>query len=399
MHIEQKQMVDHTLDEKWLLIGTLLSNIGNSMIWPVSTLYMTGQLHQSFMTAGLVLMIGSMISVFGSFIGGQLFDHWQPYKALLVTIAIIFLAVASLIFWNGWPMFAILIWVANFGMGIELTLVNAYATTIRSEKTRVVFNNLYIVLNVGMVLGTLVVGYLFDYGFYLLMIISSFIYLLLWLVVFFKFNVSVDIPTVPVVRTDRHTNLTPKKLQLTPLLIAIGALLFITYLSYILWETVMAPHMKTLGMPTRNYADLWMINGITIILFQRVISNWANKHRYEVSILIGSVIFASSFFFLIFVQDFWQIVIVFELLTVGEMLQSPQVPAWVAQMTPQSVAGQAQGFVTMMISSGRVVGPLYSGFMMDRGWMRALFLSVFIMMILISGGLFMMTFKQNKKHT
>ncbi len=81
-------------------------------------------------------------------------------------------------------MFAILIWVANFGMGIELTLVNAYATTIRSEKTRVVFNNLYIVLNVGMVLGTLVVGYLFDYGFYLLMIISSFIYLLLWLVVF-----------------------------------------------------------------------------------------------------------------------------------------------------------------------------------------------------------------------
>ncbi len=90
MHIEQKQMVNHTLDEKWLLIGTLLSNIGNSMIWPVSTLYMTGQLHQSFMTAGLVLMIGSMISVFGSFIGGQLFDHWQPYKALLVTIAIIF---------------------------------------------------------------------------------------------------------------------------------------------------------------------------------------------------------------------------------------------------------------------------------------------------------------------
>jgi MFS family permease len=85
------------------------------------------------------------------------------------------------------------------------------------------------------------------------------------------------------------------------------------------------------------------------------------------------------------VNTFWQIVLVFELLTLGEMLQSPQVPAWVAQITPKEVAGQAQGFVSMMISSGRVVGPIYSGVMMDHGWTNMLFLSVFIVMIIITG--------------
>lgn len=379
------------LNEKWLLLGTLLSSTGNSMIWPVMTLYITGVLNQSFTTAGVVLMIGAMVSLFGSFVGGKLFDHWRPYVAMVMTSIIILAAVASLIFFNKWPLFAILIWIANFGMGIEQTLVNSFATTVPGQKTRVIFNNMYIVLNIGVVLGTLAVGYLFDYGFSLLMIISTAIYFGLMLIIITKFNVSFDADDIidVVANNEKEQVSKPemarKKFKLTPVLIAIGALLFITYLSYMLWETVMAPHMKTLGMPTRNYADLWMINGITIIVLQKFVSNWANKHPYHVSVILGSVIFALSFFFLIFVNTFWQIVLVFELLTLGEMLQSPQVPAWVAQITPKEVAGQAQGFVSMMISSGRVVGPIYSGVMMDHGWTTTLFLSVFIVMIIITG--------------
>lgn len=393
------------LDEKWLLFGTLLSNTGNSMIWPVTTLYMTGVLHQSFTMAGLVLMVGSLISMVGSFVGGKLFDNWRPYEAMVITSFIILVAVSSLIIWNGWPVFAFFIWLANFGMGAEQTLVNSFATTIPGEKTRIVFNNMYIVLNIGVVLGTLAVGYLFDYGFNLLMMISSALYFTLMLIIATKFN-------VPVVRTNTDATgvTTPEetekvssvgapdqRFRLTPVLVAIGALLFITYLSYMLWETVMAPHMKSLGMPTRNYADLWMINGVTIILLQKFVSNWANRRPYQVSVILGSIIFSSSFFFLIFVKEFWQIVLVFELLTIGEMLQSPQVPAWVAQITPKEVAGQAQGFVSMMISSGRVIGPIYSGTMMDRGWMKMLFLSVFIIMLIITALLAITMAKRTKK--
>ncbi|MDI6553951.1 MFS transporter [Leuconostoc falkenbergense] len=386
------------LNEKWLLFGTLLSNTGNSMIWPVTTLYMTGVLHQTFTTAGIVLMIGSIISMIGSFVGGKLFDHWRPYEALLITSFIILIAVSSLIVWNDWPAFAGLIWLANFGMGVEQTLVNSFATTVPGEKTRIVFNNMYIVLNIGVVLGTLAVGYLFDYGFSLLMIISSVLYFFLMLIIATKFNVPITHVRGETVIVDSatatvETNQVRPTFRLTPLLVGIGALLFITYLSYMLWETVMAPHMKALGMPTRNYADLWMINGITIILLQKVVSGWANKHPYQVSVILGSLIFASSFFFLMFVKEFWQIVLVFELLTIGEMLQSPQVPAWVAKITPKEVAGQAQGFVSMMISSGRVIGPIYSGIMMDRGLMNMMFLSVFMMMLLITASLAWTIFK------
>ena len=70
------------LDEKWLLFGTLLSNTGNSMIWPVTTLYMTGVLHQSFTMAGLVLIVGSLISMVGSL---SLIHISEPTRRLMAS--------------------------------------------------------------------------------------------------------------------------------------------------------------------------------------------------------------------------------------------------------------------------------------------------------------------------
>ncbi|WEV54559.1 MFS transporter [Leuconostocaceae bacterium ESL0723] len=379
------------LNERWLLLGVLLSNTGNSMIWPITTLYMTGPLHQSFTAAGLVLMVGSLISIVGAYLGGWLFDHWYPRLALALAAGIAGLALLAIVIWNSWPVYAILLWISVFGMGMIQTLINAYGTKIDGPKTRVVFNNMYIVLNIGVVLGTLAVGYLFDYGFTYLMALAGLIYLALLVLSLCVFRInpagqSQSSPEPADAAKGRPAQ--KERFRLTPLLVWIGALLFIMYLSYMLWESVMAPHMRNLGMPTSNFADLWMINGITIIVFQKFVSNWANRRPYRISVLLGSVIFASSFFFLVFTEQFWQIVIVFELLTVGEMLASPQLPAWVAQITPASVAGQAQGFVSMMISAGRVVGPVYAGVMMDAGMMNTLFLSVLVAMLVVCLGLY-----------
>ncbi|CAK8054854.1 MDR family MFS transporter [Eupransor demetentiae] len=389
------------LTEKWLLLAVLLSNTGNSMIWPITTLYMTSTLHQTFTTAGLVLMIGASINILGAFVGGKLFDHWDPHRSLVIAGIIATSMVTALIFWNGWPVFAILIWLANFGMGAIQTLVNAYATTLPGKSTRVIFNNMYIVLNIGVVLGTLAVGYLFDYGFWILMAIAAALYFFLLVLSFAIFRLPADNEVIEEVSASDETapaaDQPVKKFRIDSLLAWIGALLFITYLSYMLWETIMAPHMKALGLPTRNYADLWMINGVTIIIFQKPISNWANRNSYRISVILGALIFATSFLLMPFVKEFWQIVLVFELLTVGEMLESPQVPAWVSQITPPAVAGQAQGFVSMMISSGRVVGPIYAGVMMDHGLMNQLFLSVFFGMLVIIAGLYWITGRKSEK--
>ena len=64
--------------------------------------------------------------------------------------------------WHSWPVFALfmLLIVCRW----SITLCNAYATTIQSIDTRKVFNFQYLFMNVGVVAGTAIVGFLFDYG-------------------------------------------------------------------------------------------------------------------------------------------------------------------------------------------------------------------------------------------
>lgn len=396
------------LSERWLLTANLITNTGNSMIWPVTTLHMTVSLGQDLTTSGIVIFFSSLLNICGAFIAGKLFDFWRPYLSLIGANLIALVSLIALFFHNGWPIFAILMMTASFGIGATTTLLNAYATTIRGKNTRVIFNNMYIVLNVGVVIGTLAVGYLFDYGFKWLMLLAASLFFILLVVSTFVFNVNTDMtyeeeaepatgsekaePIKHIVPVDKE----PAKFTMTPLLWCLAAFLFVIYLSYMLWETVMAPHMRSIGISTRHYADLWVLNGLTIILFQKIISNWANKHPYRLSVISGGFVFASSFILMLFVNQFWQIVLVFELLTLGEMLASPQVPAWVAQLTPKEVSGQAQGFVSIMISLGRMVGPLYGGIMLDHGWFNPLFFSVFIAMILANMGLLIMARKKRE---
>lgn len=368
-----------SLKQIWLLIANLLASTGYAMIWPVTTLYMTGKLNQTYTMAGVVLMITSIMSIIGAYIGGRLFDKCNPFKVTFVISILLFINVFLLQIWNLWPVFAVMIWLFSFGNGLLSTMFNSYAATMPGDKTRIIFNNMYIVLNVGVVLGTLSVGYLYDYGFARLMTLSTIIYGVLIVIIAIHFREPVkDVSE----KEEEENEETADKFKKTPLILGIGLLLFITYMAYILWETVMAPYMRNMGLPTSNYADLWVLNGLTIILFQKLVSAWANKYDYRVSILLGTVIFASSFIVLIFAKDFIGIVIAFEILTFGEMLQSPQVPAWIAQMVPKELTGRAQGYVSMMISAGRMAGPIFSGVLMDAGYMREMFISVFIIMIL-----------------
>ena len=36
------------IELKWLLLGMFLGSIGNSFVWPLTTIYMHQQLHESF---------------------------------------------------------------------------------------------------------------------------------------------------------------------------------------------------------------------------------------------------------------------------------------------------------------------------------------------------------------
>ena len=69
-----------------VLIYSLLLNSGAALMWPLITVYMHNNLHESLTVAGIVMFIMSCFMVLGNYLGGIFFDRWSPYKSALISI-------------------------------------------------------------------------------------------------------------------------------------------------------------------------------------------------------------------------------------------------------------------------------------------------------------------------
>lgn len=371
---------------KWVALASLLNNTGAAFLWPLTTMYMHNYLHESLTTAGVVMLLMSICMMVGNYLGGWLFDHWDQYQTAVLGVTISTVAIFTLIFAHGWPWFAVLMMLNSLGDGINMTIVNSYGSLVSDHSSRYVFNYIYMAFNVGVVIGTLAVGVLLPISVVLVFTVATVFYFLLALVVVFALKVRVPLPP----KTPRpREKLASRSHQQALVLIWLILLNFVTiHLSYSLWESVMAVHMTNMGIPFYAYSLLWTLNGVLIIVGQPLVNKLSPYVRLSSQIMVGILIFASSFLLLIFARNLWAFVLDFVLLTIGEMASFAGLPAWIAQLTTVNKAGHYQGLLNIMMSIGRAIGPLYGGFVIDHGNYQELFISVFLLMTVTLGGVF-----------
>ena len=358
---------------KWLFLASLLNNTGSSLLWPLITVYVHDNLHESLTVAGIVMFFVSLSMMAGNYCGGWLFDHWQPYKAAAATVLVATAAAIALIFWHGWPLFAVLLCIISFADGSSMTIINAYGAAVSTRSTRYVFNALYMALNVGVVIGTLLVGVLLPISATLTFTVTAVAYLVFTLVTLLTFN-------VPVQKAKKsaaaHAGGQSSAAGIH-LVYALCLCLVMVYLSYALWETVMAVRITDMGIPFFAYSLLWTMNGAIIVIFQPFMPNLAKVMKLRTQIEVGIAIFAFSFVVLTFARSFALFALSFVILTVGEMTGIPAVPAYIAKLTDPKETGKYQGMPNIAMSIGRAIGPFCGGVVIDQFNYEVLFLAAF----------------------
>ncbi len=373
----------------YIYLEYLIGNAASAMTWPVTSLYLHDYLHQSFFVTGIVLMFGSIVSMIASWVAGLMFDHWRPYHSFLISLFLALFGSLMMFFFHVWPVYAIWLMLLNFGIGMFQTLINSYGSHIAAANPKKFFSNMAIMLNIGTVIGTFFGTWIFDkLNIQGMMFLGIIFYLLMLVIAIIFFRIKIrPIAEIPKDKQGLH-------LHYSHLLLAIGALTMMTYLTYQFWETVMSPHMVSLGMTIEQYGYLWTINGIVIIVFQNWVTKVTRNWSLRKSVVIGTMIFAVTFPPLIWADQFWEMVIITIVLVAGEMLFSPGTTTWVSKIVPEQFQGQGMAFVSAAISLGRSIGPLYAGIFMDRGWIFALFMSSFAALIFLDGLVFVLGKKQ-----
>lgn len=351
---------------KWLGGLAFLNNVGYSCVWPVTTIHMHNQLHQSLVLAGVVLLCYSSANVIGSIAAGSRFDRGHTFGLNLFGQLITLLAVTLLIFMHGWPSYPILLCIFGFGNGWILTLINSMGTRVKKYPSVKVFNQLYLAENIGLVVGTGLTGFIYEQGIGWLFVLIAGIYLVSLIIVGIKFAKVELHGECPVRQTvDAPADLTGKRNLFVIIVLLLG--LVVVWVMYEQWMSNLAVYLARFGISTGRYGMLWTINGVLIIIFQLLL-DWIGRYHatLDLQVILGSFFMAGSFMLLLFAAHYGQFVLAMVVLTLGESLLIPGVPAYVNRLSPVVQKGRGQGMVNAFSSLGKALGPLFGGLVIER---------------------------------
>lgn len=359
---------------RWLLLGEFLGSFGNSFIWPLTTIYMHNQLHQSLTTAGIVLMLYSGANAVGSTLAGPLFDRYAPQRLLLGGIGGAVMVMAALVLWNGWPVYPILLTLFGFFNGWIITLINAYGTLVASRGSRVVFNRLYVTNNLGVVGGTMVAGPLYQFT-------GNQVAPMFAVTIVLYFAYALTVARFLTVSSHGSVDRAQPRFQPTPfpksnrvMIITLFIAMALIWVTYTQWSSNLSVYLTGQGISMARYSFLWTINGLLILVFQPIINRITQHVKTPYNIVyLGALACGGSFLILLIAHSYWLFVLGMAVLTLGEATAFPTVPALINTLTPVHYKGQYQGLLNTYISVGKAVGPVVGGLIITATSYRWLF--------------------------
>ncbi|MGG5773190.1 MDR family MFS transporter [Bacillus subtilis] len=366
---------------KILVIGMFINVTGASFLWPLNTIYIHNHLGKSLTVAGLVLMLNSGASVAGNLCGGFLFDKIGGFKSIMLGIAITLASLMGLVFFHDWPAYIVLLTIVGFGSGVVFPASYAMAGSVWPEGGRKAFNAIYVAQNAGVAVGSALGGVVASFSFSYVFLANAALYLVFFFIVYFGFrNIQTgDASQTSVLDYDAVNS----KAKFAALIILSGGYV-LGWLAYSQWSTTIASYTQSIGISLSLYSVLWTVNGILIVLGQPLVSfvvkKWAESLKAQM--VIGFIIFIVSFSMLLTAKQFPMFLAAMVILTIGEMLVWPAVPTIANQLAPKGKEGFYQGFVNSAATGGRMIGPLFGGVLVDHYGIKALVLSLLVLLLI-----------------
>lgn len=373
-----------------LIIGGFIQSVGNSLMWPLNSLFMHSVLGRTLTEAGILLALQSGVSLLCQFLSGFLADRFGPKRIMIIGLVIAILAVGAIGLFPVWGVYAPAFILFGLAQAFIFVPLNALIHAVWPEGGRRGFNLLYVSNNAGVAVGTAIGGMIAQVSFRLTFSLNAAAFLIyLMLVIIGVSERKAPIHLIPPKQqTERLT-----KDRGFKVLLALGGGIFFAWGAYIQLVTILPVVMNQLGFPLFSYSVLWTLNGVFIVTLQPLI-NWVIKtwaQSFKRQFYLASVLLTIGYIILLGKLPYVSYIIAMLILTLGEMLILPAVPAASAQLAPPGKTGAYQGIIGGASSGGRMIGPLLGGMMYDYGggssvWILAItFMGASMVMFFIYG--------------
>ncbi|KRK41084.1 major facilitator superfamily permease [Companilactobacillus crustorum] len=365
---------------------------------PVNTIFIHKNLHESLVTAGFALMIYSAFMMVGNAIGGVMFDRFSKRGTLYIGYAISIISLFGMSIHHVWPTYAFMLVILGFGMGLVYTAINAYTAFVAEQMTgnsRVVFNNMYLASNLGIAIGSNAVGFIFDWSIFFTFFIPMILFVVSAVILLLRAGIldhvqEKDDSEISERSYKVHEDVDPK-IKIGPRrfninMFIICASILIVWLGYSQWDSNLSAYMLNQGYTTREYGFVFTVNAASLLIIQpvmnRVVSKIFKLLKYQ--IFLGTVIMGSSFLLLPNAKTYLAFIISMLVLTIGESMVFPTIPALLSKMSTNRNRGTFQSFYSIFGSLGRAIGPYAGSLIITALSFSTLFVGITVSMIIVA---------------
>ncbi|MEM0157310.1 MAG: MFS transporter [Thermoplasmataceae archaeon] len=349
--------------ELWAVsIASGIRSIGFGATWPFMALFFQEDLHIPVYEVGIIFSLLSVGSIIFSLVGGALADSLGRKRTLLLGSAAgsaLYFAIAIGIMIRV-PVTAIIAMfvLSSFGGALVFPSAGALIADVTSiadrSKGYVVYR---IMANLGWAIGPLTGSLIFNFGIFWIFLLVALSSLIQGIVVLFFVRER---------GTFRKREKGSGRIQMISfdrfLLIFSAGTFLVTLVSSQFSVTLPLYAGVKAAVPTDLIGYIYAVNGVVVVVGQYPITNFMKRYPDIVSMIAGSLAYTAGYVLVGFSTTLLQFMGDMVIITIGENLTSPIMNTVVSRIAPEGKVARYMGFLGMVNSTGRALGPSVGAF-------------------------------------
>jgi MFS family permease len=390
----------------YILFGATVINRFGDFVMPFLTMYLTTKIGLSFAISGIIVTIASLITIPSSILGGKFADELGRKKTYLIAQggAAIFLLPCAFLK-NPAPIVVFLL-ISTFFNGAVRPPMNAIVTDILPPHQRQQgFSLQYLGINVGVALGPIVAGFLFNNLLPMMFIgdaLTSFIALfLIWK------NVKERKPENLKETVFSEKEKEEKGNTITALIKRPQIAMFL--LVYIIYSFVYTQHRFSLPLTADSvfgsegasrFGLLMSINACTVLFCTVAVTSLTKHLKPLVNITIAGLIYAVGFGMIGLINSYYMFILSTIIWTLGEILVVTNFGVYLANNSPSNFRARFNAVGSLSWALGAALGTSVAGKFIQEIGLNYIWPLTFVLSIIGTSGMFgILIFSRKKKVT
>jgi MFS family permease len=355
----------------WVVVVTLfIDSIGNTLLFPFFSLYITQRFGVGMTEAGVLLGISSLFGLIGSVVGGAITDRFGRRRLILFGLTMS--ALSSLFFGMVSSIKTLYLLIVIVGL-LSRVAAPAYdavlADILPEAKRQEGFGIMRVVFNYAWIFGTALGGLIATRSFLALFILDAVLSVITALILY-RFLPETKPAAQLNVRQPESFLSTIAGYQIVLRDLAFMSFLLVGIVLLIVYQqeySSLPVYLRDVQhLDSKSYGVMLSIAGFEVVIFQFWISRMLRKYAPFLVMALGAVFLIIGFGMIGFVRGiaFFSTAVV--IITIGEMIFFPTSQVVAVSFAPEDMRGRYMAAFGLAWSIPAVIGPTAAGVILDN---------------------------------